>query len=249
MSPRRLVLALALTTAAAWRFPGLARPREEDVIEHEVTPTGPRELTIETHDYEAHESTMVLPFEDTHACLLQSLKDYLDTHGEEFESKIMLKIGGHRVDSNSADYFRMMPDGVISKTLIHLMERPPGRTSRHIERIIGSQKTLRLQDLLILATDTESLHPDIDTDIVLSTDFAEIHPWLVVWHGNEIPVLQYLHDHNYVCYKEGHEHWCVGGQRAIAAGLTEFCGCQHIYAGCQAFPADPAATPPPTDED
>ena len=33
--------------------------------------------------------------------------------------------------------------------------------------IIGSQKTLRLQDLLILATDTESLHPDIDTDIVL----------------------------------------------------------------------------------
>ena len=131
-----------------------------------------------------------------------------------------------------------------------------------------------MQDLLILATDTESLHPDIDTDIVLlfsvcksnfgrpaldgveahedshrSTDFKEIHPWLVVWHGNEIPVLQYLHDHNYVCYKEGHEHWCVGGQRAIAAGLTEFCGCQHIYAGCQAFPADPAATPPPTDED
>ena len=52
-----------------------------------------------------------------------------------------------------------------------------------------------------------------------------------------------------VCYKEGHEHWCVGGQRAIAAGMTEFCGCQHIYAGCQAFPADPAATPPPTDED
>ena len=216
----------------------------------------------------------------------------------------------------------MMPDGVISKTLIHLMERPPGRTSRHIERIIGAQKRLRLQDLLILATDTESLHPDIDTDIVLSTDFSEIHPWLVVWHGNEIPVLQYLHDHNYVCcrvginrggvaamarrstrarttldcvsgprrrrvgsrsrrwrdgaprrhrrdaidaapstatrqrsdaaqvcYKEGHEHWCVGGQRAIAAGMTEFCGCQHIYAGCQAFPADPAATPPPTDED
>ena len=71
MSPRRLVLACALTTAAAWRFPGLARPREEDGIE--VTPTtGPRELTIETHDYEAHESTMVLPFEDTHACLLQS---------------------------------------------------------------------------------------------------------------------------------------------------------------------------------
>ena len=190
------------------------------------------------------------------------------------------------------------------------MERPPGRTSRHIERIIGAQKRLRLQDLLILATDTESLHPDIDTDIVLSTDFAEIHPWLVVWHGNEVPVLQYLHDHNYVCcrvginrggrgarerhstasrgrgdcesgrvrvdgvtvpldaidaapstatrqrsdaaqvcYKEGHEHWCVGGQRAIAAGMTEFCGCQHIYAGCQAFPADPAATPPPTDED
>ena len=64
--------------------------------------------------------------------------------------------------------------------------------------IIGSQKTLRLQDLLILATDTESLHPDIDTDIVLSTDFSEIHPWLVVWHGNEVPVLQYLHDHNYV---------------------------------------------------
>ena len=91
------------------------------------------------------------------------------------------------------------PSQVISKTLIHLMERPPGRTSRHIERIIGSQKTLRLQDLLILATDTESLHPDIDTDIVLSTDFAEIHPWLVVWHGNEIPVLQYLHDHNSVC--------------------------------------------------
>ena len=79
MSPRRLILALAITTAAAWRFPGLARPRE---------------LTIETHDYEAHESTMVLPFEDTHACLLQSLKDYLDTHGETFESKIMLKIGG-----------------------------------------------------------------------------------------------------------------------------------------------------------
>ena len=103
-----------------------------------------------------------------------------------------------------------------------------------------------MQDLLILATDTESLHPDIDTDIVLSTDFAEIHPWLVVWHGNEVPVLQYLPDHNYVCYKEGHEHWCVGGQRAIAAGMTEFCGCQHIYAGCQAFPADPAATPPPT---
>ena len=123
-----------------------------------------------------------------------------------------------QVDSNAADYFRMMPDGVISKTLIHLMERPPGRTSRHIERIIGSQKTLRLQDLLILATDTESLHPDIDTDIVLSTDFAEIHPWLVVWHGNEVPVLQYLHDHNYVCYKEGHEHWCVGvSDRAVAA--------------------------------
>ena len=83
------------------------------------------------------------------------------------------------------------------------MERPPGRTSRHIERIIGAQKRLRLQDLLILATDTESLHPDIDTDIVLSTDFAEIHPWLVVWHGNEIPVLQYLHDHNYVCCRVG----------------------------------------------
>ena len=92
-------------------------------------------------------STQVLPFEDTHACLLQSLKDYLDTHAEdEFESKIMLKIGlsrrpgnreigdcypstpsrrrrvtkrspagGHRVDSNSADYFRMMPDGVCAR--------------------------------------------------------------------------------------------------------------------------------------
>ena len=69
MSPR-LLAALTLTTAAAWRFPGLARPKEEDVIE--ATPTGPRELSIETHDYEAHESTMVLPFEDTHACLLQS---------------------------------------------------------------------------------------------------------------------------------------------------------------------------------
>ena len=145
MSPRLLV-ALTLTTAAAWRFPGLARPKEEDVIEHEVTPTGPRELSIETHDYEAHESNMVLPFEDTHACLLQSLKDYLDTHGETFESKIMLKIGlsrrpgnreigdcypstpsrrlrvtkrspagGHRVDSNAADYFRMMPDGVCAR--------------------------------------------------------------------------------------------------------------------------------------
>ena len=91
---RSLVLACALATTSAWRFPGLARPREEDVIEHEVTPTGPRELTIETHDYEAHESTMVLPFEDTHTCLLQSLKDYLDTHAEDqFESKIMLKIG------------------------------------------------------------------------------------------------------------------------------------------------------------
>ena len=111
---RSLVLACALATTSAWRFPGLARPREEDVIEHEIIQTGPRELTIKTHDYEAHESTMVLPFEDTHACLLQSLKDYLDTHAEdEFESKIMLKIGGHRVDSNSADYFRMMPDGVL----------------------------------------------------------------------------------------------------------------------------------------
>ena len=101
MSPRRLIIACALTTAAAWRFPGLARPREEDVIEHEVTPTGPRELTIETqHDYEAHESTMVLPFEDTHACLLQSLKDYLDTHGDDFESKIMLKIGLSRRPGN-----------------------------------------------------------------------------------------------------------------------------------------------------
>ena len=47
-------------------------------------------------------STQVLPFEDTHACLLQSLKDYLDTHAEDqFESKIMLKIGGHRVDSSA----------------------------------------------------------------------------------------------------------------------------------------------------
>ena len=27
----------------------------------------------------------------------------------------MLKIGGHRVDSNSADYFRMMPDGVWAR--------------------------------------------------------------------------------------------------------------------------------------
>ena len=149
--------------------------------------------------------------------------------------------GGHRVDSNSADYFRMMPDGVcarrptflrrgdaatlpyaidaqvISKTLIHLMERPPGRTSRHIERIIGAQKRLRLQDLLILATDTESLHPDIDTDIVLSTDFAEIHPWLVVWHGNEIPVLQYLHDHNYVCCRVGINR---GGVAAMARRST-----------------------------
>ena len=145
MSPHRLILAL-VTTAAAWRFPGLARPKEEDVIEHVIEPTGPRELSIETHDYEAHESTMVLPFEDTHACLLQSLKDYLDTHGEAFESKIMLKIGlsrrpgnreigdcypstpsrrlrvtkrspagGHRVDSNAADYFRMMPDGVCAR--------------------------------------------------------------------------------------------------------------------------------------
>lgn len=106
MSPRRLIIACALTTAAAWRFPGLARPREEDVIDHEVTPTGPRELTIETHDYEAHESTMVLPFEDTHACLLQSLKDYLDTHGEAFESKIMLKIGGHRATPVHKSNFR-----------------------------------------------------------------------------------------------------------------------------------------------
>ena len=95
----RLLVALTLTTAAAWRFPGLARPREEDVIEHEITQTGPRELTIE-NDYEAHESNMVLPFEDTHACLLQSLKDYLDTHGEEFESKIMLKIGLSRRPGN-----------------------------------------------------------------------------------------------------------------------------------------------------
>ena len=106
--PRRLLVTLTITTAAAWRFPGLARPKEEDVIEHEVTPTGPRELTIETHDYpyEAHESTMVLPFEDTHACLLQSLKDYLDTHGEAFESKIMLKIG-RRLCGNGGDVASM----------------------------------------------------------------------------------------------------------------------------------------------
>ena len=45
-------------------------------------------------------STQVLPFEDTHACLLQSLKDYLDTHGEDFESKIMLKIGLSRRPGN-----------------------------------------------------------------------------------------------------------------------------------------------------
>ena len=98
---RSLVLACALAATSAWRFPGLARPKEEDVIEAHAS-TGPRELSIETHDYEAHESTMVLPFEDTHACLLQSLKDYLDTHAEDqFESKIMLKIGGHRVDSSA----------------------------------------------------------------------------------------------------------------------------------------------------
>ena len=30
----------------------------------------------------------------------------------------------------------MPPAQVISKTLIHLMERPPGRTSRHIERLL-----------------------------------------------------------------------------------------------------------------
>ena len=101
----RLLVALTLTTAAAWRFPGLARPKEEDVIEAHAT-TGPRELTIETHDYEAHESTMVLPFEDTHACLLQSLKDYLDTHGEAFESKIMLKIG-RRLCGNGGDVASM----------------------------------------------------------------------------------------------------------------------------------------------
>ena len=133
----RLLVALTITTAAAWRFPGLARPREEDVIEHEVTPTGPRELTIETHDYEAHESTMVLPFEDTHACLLQSLKDYLDTHAEDqFESKIMLKIGGHRVDSNAADYFRMMPDGVCARrpTFLRRGDGVRGGTIRHRRR-------------------------------------------------------------------------------------------------------------------
>ena len=57
----RLVLACALATTSAWRFPGLARPREEDVIEHEIIQTGPRELTIKTHDYEAHESREVFP--------------------------------------------------------------------------------------------------------------------------------------------------------------------------------------------
>ena len=64
-----------------------------------------------------------------------------------------------------------------------------------------------------LLRDLHRLHPDIDTDIVLSTDFSEIHPWLVVWHGNEIPVLQYLHDHNYVCCRVGINR---GGVAAMA---------------------------------
>ena len=62
------IFAGGMYLASVWGLGAL----EEDVIEHEITPTGPRELSIETHDYEAHESTMVLPFEDTHACLLQS---------------------------------------------------------------------------------------------------------------------------------------------------------------------------------
>ena len=71
MSPRLLV---ALTLAT--KPPGASRASRvrgrRTSLSTRSRPTGPRELTIETHDYEAHESTMVLPFEDTHACLLQS---------------------------------------------------------------------------------------------------------------------------------------------------------------------------------
>lgn len=257
MSTRSLILACALTTAAAWRIPGLSRlkqPDEMDVIEASSPNGAPRELQIETGaprgltEVFAHETAMDAPFVDTHKCLLASLEDYLETipegeatkRKEAFENTIMLKVGGHRVSSNAADYFKSMKEDLMSKTLIHLMEKPPGRNSHHIERIIRSQKlpALNLPDLLIIATDTESLHPDIDTDVILSTDFKEIHPWLVVWHGDEEPVLQYLHNHNYICYKDGNEHWCVGGQRAIEAGMKEFCGCSDIYDGCQAFPVD-----------
>ena len=71
---RRVVLHAIDATPARWRDDAGSSP-----LEH------PTHWLI---------STQVLPFEDTHACLLQSLKDYLDTHGEDFESKIMLKIGG-----------------------------------------------------------------------------------------------------------------------------------------------------------
>ena len=130
--------------------------------------------------------------------------------------------------------------------------RPKTHSSRRVDGvelatrrgIIGSQKTLRLQDPLILATDTESLHPDIDTDIVLSTDFSEIHPWLVVWHGNEIPVLQYLHDHNHACYKEGHrtEVRRRPARRSRAAS-TSLRGCRHLVGRAVCSPPTPRATP------
>ena len=72
MSPRRLILALAHSRRPPPGASRASRARGKRTSSRSGTPTGPRELTIETHDYEAHESTMVLPFEDTHACLLQS---------------------------------------------------------------------------------------------------------------------------------------------------------------------------------
>lgn len=180
-----------------------------------------------------HETDMPHPFEATHQCLIKSLKKVADAHNGW---KIMLKIGGNFVDSNDDDYFRGV-DAFLDNTLAHLMPVVPQMPEKaHVAHILQSQRNPSYsgEDLMVLATDTEEQSPDIDTAILMSTDLEQIHPYLITWIGDEEPVLMKLASNNYICYKHGLTHWCIGGKKA--EGEAEFCGCKSLYGGCQPFP-------------
>jgi len=201
---------------------------------------GGRNLAATASPY-VHENDMQNPFEDTLQCLKESLKEVCDQHSGH---KVMLKIGGQYVDSNDNDYFNGVDD-FLTHSLGHLMPHVPSVEMGHVAHILANQHhpSFSGEDLMILATDTEEYNPDIDTALLMSTNFDFITPFVVAWHGDEEPVLHKLASSNYICFRGGPDnknHWCVGGKKAL--GEKEFCGCQALYGGCQPYPLAPAVT-------
>eukprot|EP00629_Pelagomonadales_sp_RCC1024_P013213 CAMPEP_0119274322 /NCGR_PEP_ID=MMETSP1329-20130426/11858_1 /TAXON_ID=114041 /ORGANISM="Genus nov. species nov., Strain RCC1024" /LENGTH=192 /DNA_ID=CAMNT_0007274627 /DNA_START=201 /DNA_END=779 /DNA_ORIENTATION=+ len=189
---------------------------------------------------------MKVPFVETHKCILgwAGLGNHTDAKKPP-NKNIMLKVGKSYVPGDTG-VFRHMPKGVVDKTLQHLMlSDTDGTPSAHVAHLIEGQGYDPQKDLAALAVDLDGPDPHV----VLSVDFTEARPWLVVWNslvddldseGLNEKALAYVHDNGYTCFHEGvngPRHWCVGGLNAIGT----FCGCADIYGECVDFnpPADP----------